>query len=58
MRKASGLRNRYRSGRGSYSRGNKAKVADHYGKFVAGRRVEDDRIAKRLRAVDTEPEVS
>jgi len=39
-----GLRNRHRTGRSTYSRENKAAVADRYGEFENGRRKTADRI--------------
>lgn len=39
-RKRTGLRNRWRTGLGTYSRFKKARVADHYGAFT-GRYCED-----------------
>jgi hypothetical protein len=38
MRKRTGLRNRYRSGRGSYSRNRKTLAADRYGTWDKGAR--------------------
>lgn len=47
-RKRTGLRNRYRSGRGTYSRQRKSESADRYGAWKDGRRQQPERIAGRL----------
>jgi len=47
MRKRTGIRNRYRTGRGSYSLKRKSESRDRYGKFTNGRRDTADVIAGR-----------
>jgi hypothetical protein len=44
MKKASGLRNRYRSGRGTYNLRGKKSRADDYGSWSGGVQTTDDRI--------------
>lgn len=41
-----GLRNRYRGGRGSYSRNRKSVVTDYYGVWRDGRQMTPDKIRK------------
>lgn len=53
-RKSSGLRNRYRTGKGTYHKLRKNRVADYYGTWVNGRCTEAERIGRHLRAVNTE----
>lgn len=53
-RKSSGLRNRHRRGVGTYSKAGKSRQADRYGKYNAGRRIEDEKIGRHLRNVDSE----
>lgn len=43
-RRGSGLRNRHRNGRGTYSRQNKIARADRYGKYENGRCLYPDHI--------------
>jgi hypothetical protein len=47
-RKRTGLRNKYRSGRGTYSRDRKAETADRYGTWDSGKRKQPERIAGKL----------
>jgi hypothetical protein len=47
MPKRTGLRNRFRTGRGSYSRRRKAAAADRYGKYDRGAQKTADVIAGR-----------
>ena len=47
-RKRTGLRNKFRSGRGTYSREGKADSADRYGTWKDGQRKQPERIAGRL----------
>jgi len=46
-RRGSGLRNRHRNGKHSYSRKGKGSSRDSYGKFDNGRRVQPEKIAGR-----------
>jgi len=45
VRKQTGLRNRFRNGRGTYSRRAKGKIADSYGSYVNGRATRGENIA-------------
>jgi hypothetical protein len=44
-RKRTGLRNRFRNGRGPYSINRKARTADMYGEYQNGKQVKQDVIA-------------
>jgi hypothetical protein len=45
-RRRTGLRNRKRTGRSTYSKLGKARSADYYGSYVNGRQVSPERIAR------------
>lgn len=45
-RKRTGLRNKYRSGKSTYSKRNKRAVADQYGRYVNGIQQSPERIAR------------
>jgi hypothetical protein len=47
MRKRTGLRNKFRSGRGNYSILEKSKVADRYGTFQTGKQTGPENIGGR-----------
>lgn len=52
MRHRTGLRNRFRNGKGTYSKKDKRKDADSYGTFVQGKRTRAETIAGRSLAYD------
>lgn len=45
-RRRTGLRNRKRTGRSTYSRLGKSRSADYYGSYASGKQVTPERIAK------------
>lgn len=47
-RKRTGLRNRHRSGRSTYSAQNKCRQADMYGEYQNGRQLKNDVIASHV----------
>lgn len=55
-RHSTGLRNRYRNGKGPYHKRSKALTADRYAKYVNGEKKTSDVIAKYVRNVDAEPD--
>jgi hypothetical protein len=52
MRKASGLRNKFRTGRSTYSIKAKNRKADKYGEWKAGIQVRSENIAGRVLSYD------
>ena len=58
MRKRTGNRNRYRSGRGTYSKRGKGPTADRYGSWDRGRQDRPDVVAGRTLAYRVHPEAS
>ena len=47
MRKRTGLRNKFRSGKGTYCKNKKRATADRYGTWVSGKRTGAEVIAGR-----------
>jgi hypothetical protein len=48
MRKRTGLRNKFRTGRSSYSISGKAKTADRYGSYNGGQAIRSESIAGKV----------
>lgn len=51
MKKASGLRNRFRSGKSSYARKGKGRQSDKYGTYNSGKQTAHDIINGRVLAL-------